>query len=673
MTTRATRSIDWRCSCLPATVLALVMLLVWAQAGLATVPLEDTASKEQRALFLRAELAASSGRTDEARILLQRLDDYPLRPYVEYALLEPRMASAQPSALRAFIAGNAGSPLGERLRTRWLALLAARGAWSDFITDWVPQGDRVLRCHHARALYETGGLEQAHAATAELWRSGTSQPDACDLPFKRWREAGQLTKARLWERIGLAVRSGEARLANFLAQELPPAMRAAVEHWLSQHADPALVLVDRHFLPDSPHLREIRLHGLTRLALRQPSRAEQAWMAMREHHAWSESQLAEANRALGLGFAQEHLGGGGAYLDAVPNALADERVIEWRVLTRLRHTDWPGVLAALDRLPVDEVGDVRWRYWRARAMEQLNLASEATALFREVATDRGFYGFLAADRLGLAYNFAERPLRFSREELLQTAALGGIARARELHVIGRDVDARREWYAAIRDMDETDLLRAAHLATLWNWHPQAIFTVARAAHFDDLELRFPVLYAAHFHDSAMALDLDPAWLLAVARQESAFVDDARSPAGALGLMQIMPATGRHIARSLSEPFNGDATLLQPGTSIRYGAWYLRDLLNRFGGHKVLATAAYNAGPHRAERWRPRNGAMEADVWIETVPYAETRSYLRRILSYTAIYQHRMGRESVRLSTRLTAVPARRPDNQAVIGDEDDNG
>ena len=425
-------------------------------------------------------------------------------------------------------------------------------------------------------------------------------------------------------------------------------------------AQPRRVTEVARFLPDGPRRREIRLYGLRRLAPHAPAEAAAAWEAMREQQAWSEADVAAAYRAVGLGFAQEHEPGGGEWLDAVPDALADESVLEWRVMARLRQRDWRGVEAALARLPEALANDEAWRYWRGRAAELRGDTRAAQAHYESLAGERSFHGFLAADRLGRGYDFEGDSLRFPAAELEATAAIPGIARARELLALGRELEARREWYATLDGLQPAELTRAARLAQLWGWHTQAIFTVARAGHFDDVELRFPLAHVQQVEASAATERLEPAWVLAVARQESAFRADARSPAGAMGLMQIMPGTGRSIARSLEEKLGRVTNLLDPERSIRFGAHYLRRLLDRFDGHLAMATAAYNAGPHRAERWRPEDGAMEADIWVDTIPYAETRRYVQRVLYYTAIYEHRLGLAVTPLSERLPPVPARPP-------------
>jgi soluble lytic murein transglycosylase len=332
-----------------------------------------------------------------------------------------------------------------------------------------------------------------------------------------------------------------------------------------------------------------------------------------------------------------------ARLAALPDAVVDRDVAEWRVRVCLRQGDWNAALSWLDRLPAPERDSPRWRYWRGRALETLGRAEDAKPIYQTIAGQRDYYGFLAADRLGAPYTIASAPLAVPATELdaLLTQS-PGLQRARELYVLGQEPDADAEWRQAIREFDRPALLQAAALAQRWDWHAQAIATVSRAEYWDDLELRFPLAYRDGVVNEARAGALDPAWVYAVIRQESGFRPTARSPVGALGLMQIMPATGRQIARELRDAAADDPPLLQPDVNIRYGVHYLRRMLERLQDNPVLATAAYNAGPSKVARWLPVRAAAPADVWVETIPYRETRAYVQRVMEYAAIYQRRLG-------------------------------
>ena len=199
------------------------------------------------------------------------------------------------------------------------------------------------------------------------------------------------------------------------------------------------------------------------------------------------------------------------------------------------------------------------------------------------------------------------------------------------------------------------LLKAAKLADEWGWHDRAIATLARARYWDDLELRFPLAHQQVVLTQAKRQKVNPAWAFAIIRQESAFTTDARSHAGAMGLMQLMPRTARTVARSMKMQPPRRYDLLKIDTNIRLGVRYLKKVQDRNQGHPVLATAAYNAGQSRVTQWLPEQGSVAADVWIETVPFQETRDYLKRVMTYTVIYEQRLGRDPVPLLERMSPI------------------
>ena len=306
------------------------------------------------------------------------------------------------------------------------------------------------------------------------------------------------------------------------------------------------------------------------------------------------------------------------------------------------------------RIAPDARGELRWRYWRARALTALGRIEEAS--WAEIATERDYYGFLAADRIGAPYRIVQDAAGASAERLRRIGSMGGFRRAREFHVLGLRNGFNREWRHLVGRLDGKDLTAAGELALRNGWHFEAIRAAARAGALDRLDLRFPIAWEHEVAAAAREHGIDPAWVLATIRMESAFRPRARSPAGALGLMQIMPATGRRIARVAGVRHRGSRTLLDPRQNIRLGVAYLRRLLDRMDGNPALASASYNAGPHRTDRWLAAGAGLEPELWVEFVPYTETRRYVKRVLEYRIVYQHRLRSRSDRLSALLVPLP-----------------
>jgi len=286
----------------------------------------------------------------------------------------------------------------------------------------------------------------------------------------------------------------------------------------------------------------------------------------------------------------------------------------------------------------------------------LGRLEEARSIYLLSSDTRSYYGFLAADRAGLSYQLNQRTVRYPANDLQTLAKLPAIERARELHAIGRVVDARREWTYAIQRMDKSQMLIAAQLAHEWSWHDRAIVTLMQADYWDDLEKRFPLAHRELVMTQAKQQRIEPAWAYAIIRQESAFTEDARSHAGALGLMQLMPTTAKQVAHSMRLRFTR-SDLLDADINVKLGVNFLRKVIDKFKGNKVLATAAYNAGERRVMKWLPKEGSIPADIWVELVPFNETRDYCQRVLTYTAIYEQRLGLHPVPLMERMVPIPA----------------
>ncbi len=279
-------------------------------------------------------------------------------------------------------------------------------------------------------------------------------------------------------------------------------------------------------------------------------------------------------------------------------------------------------------------------------------------LFMQLATERGYYGFMAADRMGVAYQFQHESTAVDESMLLEIAARTDLVRAREWFLVGMHSKGRTEWARAVHGLDPTERVHATVLAHRWGWHSRAIATAAQSGLMDDLTIRYPTSVVDWFESTAATALADSALILGVARTESLFMPDVGSSAGALGLMQIMPATGRRTARELNLRYRGRATLLDPYSNVRLGSHYLGHLLERFAENPVLATAAYNAGPHRVERWLPEGTVLPADIWIDTIPFRETRRYVRRVLTSQAIFRWRMDGSLHRITTSMPPVPPR---------------
>jgi len=609
----------------------------------------------QRQEFLQAEDALHRGDRVQFWALVDRLHRYPLYPYLRYEDLRERLDSAKRAELDAFLDAFADTPLAPRLRRAWLDRLASQQRWADYLHADQPSGHPERRCRHRRALLATGQHRQALAGFEALWLTGRSLPDDCDPVIAAWQADGGLTPARVWGRIHLTMAAGNTALADYLARNLPTGERHWVTFWHRVHHDPALLLKGQARRAPQPLRRWLVIHGVTRLARADPHQAAQELTKLASIGQLNSGDKALLIRRIALTMAYRGDSEAAVWMARVPKTQTDARVRTWRVRVALANGDWPAVQHWVDELAPEEQADPHWQYWRARALEAQGHTKAAKTVYRQVAAQRSYEGFLAADRLGQPYRFQAKPLHFSAKALATVARIPAIRRAHELLALDRDLDARREWRTATQGMNEMQLQLTAKLADQWGWHDRAILTLARSSYRDDLALRFPLAYRDMVVDQAHKAGINPAWAFAVIRRESAFNADARSHQGAIGLMQLLPGTARQTARAVNSRLRHTRELYQERINIRLGIAHLRMLLDRFGEHPVLATAAYNAGSYRVRSWLPDDRPVPADVWIETVPFTETRNYLRSVMAYTAIYEQRLGHRPTRLKQRMTPI------------------
>jgi len=636
--------------------LLIVSLLAFVSPVSANMSIE-----QQREIFTKAERALKKGHYRTYKRLKKQLGNYPLKPYLEFQYIRKRISRTPEDKIKAFIEENRSSPLSGRLHYSWLRNLAKKKKWKKFLDEYKPTRNTKLRCHRAQALYETNQLEEADELAKSLWLVGKSQLRLCDPAFKAWTKRGKLNDELRWERIGLAMNKGNVSLAKFIAKPMSKSDRDWVKRWGDMRRRPAENLLRKVYQVDRAIPNKIVRYGVKRLARRDADAAHDYWETVRDRHVkTAKDDVYKLDQYIALqGSYQKH-----------PSALEwlseiedpNEKVRTWRIRVALGQQDWWSALTWIEALPSEERNSELWRYWRGRILELQSeslpvLATAAERIFASLSDSRSYHGFLSAEKIGADVNLKSDSLIFSDAQLKSVEQIPGITRARELFLLRKKVDARREWHFITKQFDANQLKKASVLANKWGWHDRAIATVAKASHYGDLKVRFPVAYKDIILDQAEDNNIDPAWVYGIMRQESIFMSDARSGAGALGLMQIMPRTGRFTARAKKIRIRSNKDLLNVNKNIRLGAAYLRHMLDENNGNSVLATASYNAGPYRVKQWLP-NKNMPSDIWVETIPYNETRNYVRRVMSYTLIYDHKLDGKIRSIRSRMPEIKSR---------------
>ncbi len=642
----AERRLSARAPWIAAAVLVAVLVPGAVPAG--EVPAE-------RRQFREARTALRMGQMSRFEALTERLRDYALYPYLRYYELRPNLARLTPHEVAAFLNAYPDSILAARLRSAWLDRLAKEGRWGEFLTFYRPQEDLGRRCYELYARIVTGREAGVAEEARTLWLTGTSQPKSCEPAFAWLKRQGLLTRDLVWERLQLAMAQGQPGLARHLSAELPAADRLWVKLWLEAHADPTRALGRPELRRNDERAEEVAAHAIARLAKSSADRAHARFKRLRLS---SPKLVAQVWRALALAAVDQGRPSAKTMLDRVGASAADVKVQEARLRLGIQARDFATLARWTAQEPAPEMAPLRWRYWRARSQELSGQRAAAEPLYRELARERDYYGFAAADRLGIPYRMNHRPTPVNAADERWLFSQPAIVRARELDLAGYPSEARAEWNHAVANMAPSRILLAATYAQRWGWYEQVIFALGKAKLYDDLDLRFPMPFNDLVGENGRRQRLDTALVFGVIRAESAFHAEARSSAGALGLMQLMPATARITARDAGVVLDGERAILAPSTNVRLGSHYLRQMLNRYRGNLAMVAAAYNAGPGRVEQWRPRAGCTDAEFWVETIPFSETRGYVRNLLFYASVYEWRLGQPVTTVTARLGKVPAR---------------
>ncbi|MBE9515504.1 MAG: transglycosylase SLT domain-containing protein [Proteobacteria bacterium] len=585
---------------------------------------------------------------------LRELGDYPLKPLLEFEYLKNRVNVTPTVTLHEYINTYNYMPQSDFLRERWLKYLVGRGDWDTFIKEYKDSNDRSLKCHKLNYLLRTSADQLSLMKEVEkLWLTSRRLPSACNPVFKRWQKAGHMDKAIVWARIKLAMERRRVSLARSIARRyLEQIDNIWFRRWESVHHNPKRELRRISYRVETPVARQIVKHGIVRMAYRDPEAAMEMWEKMKIKFAFFGEDESYILRRVGVLAARHHSRSAFEWLARVSAADNDKTLRMWRLRAALREGEWSTARYFLASLSEAEQNSDRWRYWRARILEHTDEKEDAMAMYRALSRERGYYGFLAADRIGAEYSMRHRSVQVNDKEKSAMLLRAGMVVAQELYITGEMTPARRQWNWMAKRMNKNELKIAAVIAGKWGWHDRAIYTVNRAKHMDDLDLRFPVLYRDMVETNAERTGIDTSWIYGVMRQESAFVQDARSPVGALGLMQLMPRTGRQVGRKLKMRIRSKSSILKVENNLLLGASYLKTVLDTNKGNQMLATASYNAGPHRVRRWLPEESNLAGDIWVETIPFDETRNYVKNVLGFTAIYDHRLGGEPRRLTARM---------------------
>jgi len=589
----------------------------------------------------------------------QILEAYVLWPDLRATWLRVNLERVAAPDVDAFLDRYGTLRPARELRYRYALELARAGNFDAYfrLYEQFYQGLGVERldCLALQAELAAGRDTRVIGRAIDLWLVGKSQVEECDPVFEYLNDKQLLGPVEYRKRYALAIEAREFSLARWLAREIDDLHVEEATAWIRAQSDPEKFLRAYRQYDNSGTTCEQLVYAAERLTYRDPELAHELWKKVSRRFGFSERQKLLTARHIALWMARDQLPRAYELLVKLPQAAWNDEVLRWRARTSLRLGHWNRLLRDIDTMADAERETEEWRYWRAIALQRGADPAAARLVFEQLSRERSYYGFLAADELGGDYALDGNMLE-ADEILLQSLATNpALIRARELFLVGLESRGRSEWDAVVLHLGAAEKIQAAILANRWGWHSRAIATVASLGEYDDLTIRYPLPYLDLFERSASAASISTTWAYGIARSESLFMRDVRSRAGAIGLMQLMPATGRRVANELRLPYEGLSTLTDPEANIKLGTTYLGQMASRYAGNSVLATAAYNAGPQRVDAWLPRKNAVDARIWIENIPFNETRDYVKRVLAARTIFHWRMTGELHRLSDEFAIV------------------
>jgi soluble lytic murein transglycosylase len=621
---------------------------------------------KQRAAFLDAYPQAELGTWSPTAKQQQLLSAYTLWPDLRAAYLKARVSSRNFSAadeadVLEFLKMYGALRPGRDLRYRYATTLASTGRLADYLQTYQQyyQGLDIakLDCLALQAEIQAGRQGRILRLASDLWLVGSSQDDACDPVFDFLRANGMLTEDLYRDRFALAIEARDFSLARYLAKSLDTSHVDEANLWISARDRPSDFVASYSTAESIIEHQAQLLYAIERIAYRDPESASRHWQRLRAIVSFPSGPAADLSQYIALWAARRNSPIAPSELANLPPEAVSPEVLRWKARSNLRRHDWISVIDNISAMPVDEQRLEEWQYWQAKSLRGISQEDHALELLNQLSAERSYYGFLAADEIGLDYSFGHASLAIDPEIMSALESNVSLVRARELFMVGLESNGRSEWDAVVGSFNGIEKVQAALLAQKWGWHSRAIAAAAAAGQYDDLDLRYPLAFEESFSRYSADAGIAQSWAYGVARSESLFMADVRSSAGAIGIMQLMPDTGRATAREIQLPYSGVATLVDPGSNIRLGTTYLGKMLSRFDGNTILATAAYNAGPGNVATWLPASEVVDARIWIENIPFNETRQYVRRVLATDTIFHWRMTGEMRRLSSALPEIAA----------------
>ncbi|PDO85029.1 murein transglycosylase [Kosakonia pseudosacchari] len=596
---------------------------------------------EQRNRYAQIKNAWDNKRMDVVQQLLPTLQTYPLYPYLQYRQITDDLMNQPAITVTNFVQANPTLPAARTLKSRFVNELARRQDWRGLLA-FSPEKPATTeaQCNYYFAKWNTGQADEAWAGAKELWLSGKSQPNACDQLFGAWRASGKQDPLAFLERIRLAMKAGNTKLVTLLAGQMPPDYQTISAAIINLANNPLSVMSFATTTGATDFTRQMAAEAFESVARQDVENARLMIPSLVQAQQLNEEQTQTlrdivAWRLMGNDVTSDQA----RWRDDAIMRSQSVSLLERRVRMAIGNGDRRGLNTWLSRLPMDAKEKDEWRYWQADLLLERGREDEAKEILHALMKQRGFYPMAAAQRLGEDYSMQIDKAQGNVSTTLTQGA--EMARVRELMYWGLDNTARSEWANLVTSRTQQEQAQLARYAFNQHWWDLSVQATIAGKLWDQLEERFPLAYSDLYARYTSGKGISQSYAMAISRQESAWNPTARSPVGAAGLMQIMPGTATHTVKMFNIPgYSNSGQLFDPEMNINIGTSYLQYVYQQFGNNRIFSSAAYNAGPGRVRSWLTNSGGkLDAVAFIESIPFSETRSYVKNVLAYDAYYRY----------------------------------
>lgn len=581
--------------------------------------------------------------------------NYILAPYADYWLMLLRMEDAENQEVKDFLQQYQNFPFVDRVRGEWLKKLGKQQDWQTFAAE-LPnfhRDDHAVACYAAYSASLLGDLVKLEHAR-KLWFVSIEQPNHCHALFELMQQKRMLTEEDIWMKLRLALQANKINLAKNVATKLSNYQSSQLKLFDRVYSDPIGVLSKKILSSKTRLGRELNLYALEQVAKKDTKLAVKHFKKLESFFQLEEIQYFYA--LLATQAARKHESNAVAWFKATENFALSEDQLAWYVRAALRQGDWSDVLIAIEKMQTPQVEEAAWRYWKGRALKALNKTQEANVLLAKLAGERHYYGWLAAEEINGLMSITTADYKVGDEDVKKVALIAAVQRSEALQNVEMRAEAKAEWSWATQGLDDRQLLAAAEYAYQKQWYDLAIATADKTTTMHDFSLRYPTPFRDLMKSSTKSFDLDEAWVYGLVRQESRFMHFAKSNVGAAGLMQVMPATAKWVAKRAGWHNYRQDMIHDLDTNVQLGTYYMRYVVDLMSGQALLATAAYNAGPGRAKKWMS-NVPLEGAIYAESIPFSETRAYVQKVMANAYLYSAKLGLPVISLKERMGVIPA----------------